>query len=64
MDFGRIVTAMVTPYNIAGDVDYTKAQELAEYLLANGSDSLVVCGTTGESPVLSKKERDVYKRQD
>lgn len=57
MDFGRIVTAMVTPYNIAGDVDYTKAQELAEYLLANGSDSLVVCGTTGESPVLSKKER-------
>ncbi len=57
MDFGRVVTAMVTPYTIAGDVDYSKAQKLAEYLLANGSDALVICGTTGESPVLSKREK-------
>jgi len=57
MNLGRVMTAMVTPYTIAGDVDYAKAQKLAEYLLANGSDALVICGTTGESPVLSKKEK-------
>lgn len=57
MNFGRVITAMVTPYTTAGEVDYVKAQKLASYLLDNGSDGLVICGTTGESPVLSKEEK-------
>lgn len=57
MDFGRVVTAMVTPMNEDGSVNYDNAQKLAEYLLDNGSDSLVVCGTTGESPTTSKEEK-------
>ncbi len=57
MDFGRLITAMVTPFDADGRVDYNKACELAAYLLDNGSDSLVVCGTTGESPTLSSEEK-------
>jgi len=57
MVFGRLLTAMVTPFDNNLEVDYEKAQELAEYLLANGSDGIVVAGTTGESPTLSKTEK-------
>ncbi|MEG2213262.1 MAG: 4-hydroxy-tetrahydrodipicolinate synthase, partial [Clostridiales bacterium] len=57
MDFGTVITAMVTPMNASGDIDYNKAQELADHLLKNGSDSLVIAGTTGESPTLSKEEK-------
>jgi len=57
MVFGRLLTAMVTPFDKNLEVDYQKAQELAEYLLANGSDGVVVAGTTGESPTLSKAEK-------
>lgn len=57
MKFGRVLTAMVTPFNKNMEVDYTKAQELAEYLISNGSDGVVVAGTTGESPTLSKEEK-------
>lgn len=48
---------MVTPFKENGEVNYEKAQELAQFLLENGSDSLVLAGTTGESPTLSFKEK-------
>lgn len=54
--FGRVLTAMVTPFSEDGSVNYAVVEELADYLVENGSDSLVVCGTTGESPTLSWKE--------
>ncbi|MFZ7102566.1 MAG: 4-hydroxy-tetrahydrodipicolinate synthase [Peptococcaceae bacterium] len=57
MVFGRLLTAMVTPFNEQLEVDYDKARQLAEYLLANGNDGIVVAGTTGESPTLSKAEK-------
>jgi 4-hydroxy-tetrahydrodipicolinate synthase len=55
--FGRVLTAMVTPFDVEGNVDYTVAGQLAAHLVANGSDGLVVCGTTGESPTLSLEEK-------
>ncbi|WP_404790272.1 4-hydroxy-tetrahydrodipicolinate synthase [Altericista sp. CCNU0014] len=54
--FGRIVTAMVTPFNELGEVDYGVAAQLANHLADSGSDGLVVCGTTGESPTLTWDE--------
>jgi 4-hydroxy-tetrahydrodipicolinate synthase len=54
--FGHIVTAMVTPFNMAGDVDYDVAAKLANHLADRGSDGLVICGTTGESPTLTWDE--------
>ncbi len=56
MHFGRVLTAMVTPFTEDGKVNYDKAQELALHLLSNGSDGLVVSGTTGESPSLTYAE--------
>ena len=56
-EFGRVLTAMVTPFTPQGEVDYRRAQELAEALLASGSDGLVVTGTTGESPTLTNEEK-------
>lgn len=55
--FGRIMTAMITPFDAAGAVDYHVAQQLAEHLVAEGNDGLVVCGTTGESPTLGDDEK-------
>ena len=55
--FGRILTAMVTPFNENGDVDYELAIKLSNYLFENGSDGIVLCGTTGESPTLSWSEQ-------
>ena len=55
--FGRILTAMVTPFKKNGDVDYELAIKLANYLFENGSDGIVLCGTTGESPTLSWTEQ-------
>ena len=55
--FGRVVTAMVTPFNAAGAVDLPLAGRLARHLVEQGSDGLVVCGTTGESPTLSWQEQ-------
>ena len=55
--FGQIMTAMITPFDEAGAVDYDVAQQLAEHLVAEGNDGLVVCGTTGESPTLSTPEK-------
>lgn len=58
MELGRISTAMVTPFSSNGDIDYEKTAILIEHLIANGTDSLVVCGTTGESPTLTFKEKE------
>ena len=55
--FGRIMSAMITPFDAAGAVDYDLAQRLARHLVAEGNDGLVVCGTTGESPTLSDDEK-------
>ncbi|HEX9775023.1 MAG TPA: 4-hydroxy-tetrahydrodipicolinate synthase [Actinomycetota bacterium] len=55
--FGRVITAMATPFAADGSLDLTRARELAAHLVANGSDGLVVCGSTGESPVLSFEEK-------
>ena len=55
--FGRILTAMVTPFNENGVVDYELAIKLSNHLCENGSDGIVLCGTTGESPTLSWAEQ-------
>ncbi len=56
--FGRVLTAMVTPFNSDGSVDLDGAQTLAKYLTTEGgNDGLVVVGTTGESPTLSQDEQ-------
>jgi 4-hydroxy-tetrahydrodipicolinate synthase len=54
---GEILTAIVTPFREDGSVDYDRFRELACHLVDNGSDGLVVTGTTGESPTLSDHER-------
>jgi 4-hydroxy-tetrahydrodipicolinate synthase len=55
--FGRLLTAMVTPFDADGNVDYAQARKLARALIQSGSDGLVVSGTTGESPTLSIDEK-------
>lgn len=54
--FGRVITAMVTPFDEHGALDLDAAANLAAWLVDNGSDGLVLAGTTGESPVLSDSE--------
>lgn len=56
IEFGRVLTAMVTPFQSDGSVDYAVAEALAAHLVDHGSDALVVCGTTGESPTLTWDE--------
>ena len=56
-EIGRLITAMVTPLKADGSVDYKAAGELASMLVADGSDGVVVSGTTGESPSLSDAEK-------
>jgi 4-hydroxy-tetrahydrodipicolinate synthase len=56
-EIGRLLTAMVTPFDEAGRVDYARARQLAEALVAAGSEGLVVSGTTGESPTLTQDEK-------
>ncbi|NND73885.1 MAG: 4-hydroxy-tetrahydrodipicolinate synthase [Ilumatobacter sp.] len=55
--FGRVLTAMVTPFDAAGDLDIDVAVELAQWLVGQGNEGLVVAGTTGESPALSVDEK-------
>jgi 4-hydroxy-tetrahydrodipicolinate synthase len=55
-DAGEIITAMATPFNEKREIDYDAAQKLAKHLVANGSDSILVAGTTGESPTLTHEE--------
>lgn len=58
MRFGRLLTAMVTPFREDLSLDETGAAALARYLLDHGSDGIVVCGTTGESPTLTTVEKE------
>ena len=55
--FGEVLTAIVTPFREDGSVDLERFRELCLHLVGNGSDGLVVAGTTGESPTLSDEER-------
>ncbi len=55
--FGRVLSAMVTPFDDEGALDLDVARELARYLQDHGHDGIVVAGTTGEAPVLSDDER-------
>src|SRR3954468_12958496 len=54
---GEVLTAIVTPFRADGSVDLDRFRELAEFLVDNGSDGIVVCGTTGESPSLRDEEK-------
>ena len=56
-EIGRLITAMVTPFDADGQVDYPQARRLANALLDSGSDGVIVSGTTGESPALSTAEK-------
>ncbi|HIE16698.1 MAG TPA: 4-hydroxy-tetrahydrodipicolinate synthase, partial [Dehalococcoidia bacterium] len=56
-EFGRLLTAMVTPFDDDGKVDYSQAKKLARALLDSGSDGVVVSGTTGECPTLTHEEK-------
>ena len=59
---GSVLTAIVTPFRADGAVDFERFRELASFLVENGSDGLVVCGTTGESPTLSDAEKlDLFR---
>ncbi|RHW34689.1 4-hydroxy-tetrahydrodipicolinate synthase [Lysinibacillus yapensis] len=57
MNFGKILTAMVTPFDAFGEIDWKATENLINYLIANGTDGLVVSGTTGESPTLTELEK-------
>jgi 4-hydroxy-tetrahydrodipicolinate synthase len=62
IDFGRVITAMITPFKEDGSINYEVAEKLATHLVEHGSDSLVVCGTTGESPTLTwDEEYELFK---
>ncbi len=54
--FGRVLTAMITPFKEDGSVNYAVAEQLAVHLVDRGTDSLVLCGTTGESPTMTWDE--------
>ena len=59
---GSVITAMVTPFRTDGAVDFERFRELATFLVENGSDGIVVSGTTGESPTLSDSEKlDLFR---
>ncbi|MGB2872942.1 4-hydroxy-tetrahydrodipicolinate synthase [Psychrobacillus psychrotolerans] len=57
MNFGQILTAMVTPFDHNEDIDFPATRNLINYLIANGTQGLVVSGTTGESPTLTDEEK-------
>jgi 4-hydroxy-tetrahydrodipicolinate synthase len=57
MIFGQVLTAMVTPFDQHGEIDFHAAKTLVNYLIDNGTDGLVVAGTTGESPTLTTEEK-------
>lgn len=55
--FGRLLTAMVTPFNADGSINYEAGADFADWLLANGSDGLVVEGSTGEAATMDMDEK-------
>lgn len=60
--FGTVVTAMATPFLADGGLDLPGAERLADHLVANGSDGIVVSGSTGEAPTLRREEKDALFR--
>src|SRR3569833_1701255 len=62
MEFGRLLTAMITPFHPDESVDYDGAARVAQHLVATGTDGVVVTGTTGESPTLTTEEKLVLYR--
>ncbi|SVB13590.1 uncharacterized protein METZ01_LOCUS166444 [marine metagenome] len=61
-EIGRLLTAMVTPFTTTGEVDYVRAREISKKIIKNGSDGLVIGGTTGEAPSMSDEEKlNLYK---
>ncbi|WP_047981217.1 4-hydroxy-tetrahydrodipicolinate synthase [Ornithinibacillus contaminans] len=57
MNFGNVLTAMITPFNEQGEINFNETTNLINYLIENGTDGLVVAGTTGESPTLTTEEK-------
>jgi 4-hydroxy-tetrahydrodipicolinate synthase len=57
MNFGQVLTAMVTPFDQNGGIDFEATKTLVNHLIENGSDGLVIAGTTGESPTLTTDEK-------
>ncbi|OIJ19249.1 4-hydroxy-tetrahydrodipicolinate synthase [Anaerobacillus alkalidiazotrophicus] len=57
MNFGQLLTAMVTPFDQEGKVDFQATNSLINYLIATGTEGIVVAGTTGESPTLTTEEK-------
>ncbi|WP_406945178.1 4-hydroxy-tetrahydrodipicolinate synthase [Halobacillus sp. SY10] len=57
MNFGQVLTAMVTPFDSEENIDFDATRALVNYLIENGSDALVIAGTTGESPTLTTEEK-------
>jgi 4-hydroxy-tetrahydrodipicolinate synthase len=57
VDFGRLLTAMITPFDDEGEIAYGQARKLARGLVDSGTDGLVIGGTTGESPSMSDDEK-------
>lgn len=55
-DAGEVITAMVTPMNAKREIDYEKVETLTQHLIGHGSDAVLVCGTTGETPTLTHEE--------
>lgn len=56
-NWGRVITAMVTPMHSNGEINYDKAKELAKHLVLEGTTALVINGTTGESPTVTSEEK-------
>lgn len=57
MNFGEVITAMVTPFDEDLQIDYSQLKMLIQFLINNGTDAIIVSGTTGESPTLSREEK-------
>ncbi|MFX3624674.1 MAG: 4-hydroxy-tetrahydrodipicolinate synthase [Ectobacillus sp.] len=57
IDFGTVATAMVTPFDSKGNIDFAKTTQLVNYLIENGTTAIVAAGTTGESPTLTTEEK-------
>ena len=63
VDFGRLLTAMVTPFNEELEIDFDRVDGVVEHLIKTGTDTIVVAGTTGESPTISTTEKvALFKR--
>lgn len=58
--FGRIITAMVTPFTQAGEIHYEEATRIGQHLIDTGTDTLLLVGTTGESPTLTHEEEFAF----